>query len=198
MRLFRAHSMEHEFTLANGAKFKQKVGIDTVVKSTDGRFGVDQNHIQRFIQSLKAVEIEGRKFRTKYRIPMVTGAPQAENFLWTILGNKVSVSLSSRNCVLYEQNTLGPAKWEPKFFGEESSKKCKYNLLFRKQKKQAIDSIISNQQRSIGKSSRKLRPKKMFWCKSFIWRTLRRYGNSSTRWRCQKSTTRHIKQKKTQ
>lgn len=82
--------MEQEFTLANGAKFKQKVNIDTVVKVPARRFGVDQDHIQRFIQSLKDVEVEGRKFRTKYQIPMVSGAPQAENFLWTILGNKVS------------------------------------------------------------------------------------------------------------
>ena len=82
--------MEQEFELANGAKFKQKVFIDTEVKNPDLRFGVDQKHIQNFIQSLKEVEIEGRKFRTKYQIPMATGAPQAENFLWTILGNKVS------------------------------------------------------------------------------------------------------------
>ena len=83
--------MEHEFKLANGATFQQKVFIDTEVKSPDRRFGVDQNHIQKFIQSLKEVEIEGRKFRTKYQIPMATGAPEAENFLWTILGNKVSI-----------------------------------------------------------------------------------------------------------
>lgn len=87
---YRAHSLEHEFKLANGVTFRQKVYIDTEVKSPDRRFGVDQNHIQKFIQSLKEVEIEGRKFRTKYQIPMATGAPEAENFLWTILGNKVS------------------------------------------------------------------------------------------------------------
>ena len=32
------------------AKFMQKVDINTVVKTPAGRFGVDQNHIQRFIQ----------------------------------------------------------------------------------------------------------------------------------------------------
>ena len=92
--------MEQEFTLSNEAKFIQKVDINTVVKTPAGRFGVDQNHIQRFIQSLKEVEVEGRKFRTKYQIPMVTGAPQAETFLWTILGNKVSFELVTRACGL--------------------------------------------------------------------------------------------------
>ena len=53
------------------------------------RFGIDQDHIDNFKKKLMEVEIEGRKFRTKYQIPMADGAPQAENFLWTVLGNKV-------------------------------------------------------------------------------------------------------------
>ena len=81
---------QFEIKLSNGVKFNQEVKIDTTVTAPKRRFGIDQDHIDRFIKKILEVEIEGRKFRTKYQIPMVTGAPQAENFLWTILGNKVS------------------------------------------------------------------------------------------------------------
>ena len=74
-------------------KFQHRVVIDTDVSNKTTRFGICQEHIENFVQSLKNVEIEGRKVRTKYQIPMATGAPQAENFLWTILGNKVLLLL---------------------------------------------------------------------------------------------------------
>ena len=82
--------MEHEFTLANGARFKQLVSVNTKVDKPRKRFGIDQDHIDNFIQKILEVEVEGRRFRTKYQISMTTGSPQAENFLWTILSNKVS------------------------------------------------------------------------------------------------------------
>ena len=90
MFAFRRHSERHQFQMANGAKFEQLVHVNTTVAKEHMRFGIDQDHIDRFIQRMLTVEYEGRKFRTKYQIPMVTGSPQAENFLWTILGNKVS------------------------------------------------------------------------------------------------------------
>ena len=76
--------------MANGVDFTQEVSICTESKKSSQRFGIPQEHIQKFKDCLLEVEIEGRKFRTKYQISMATGSPQAENFLWTILGNKVS------------------------------------------------------------------------------------------------------------
>ena len=76
--------------LSNGAKFRQKVQINTAVSMPRKRFGIEQDHIDDFINRMLEIEVEGRRFRTKYQITMNTGAPKAENFLWTILGNKVS------------------------------------------------------------------------------------------------------------
>ena len=76
--------------LSNGAEFTQNVIVNTTVSQPEWRFGIDKGQIDKFIKSLMDVEIEGRKFRTKYQIKMASGAPQAENFLWTILGNKVT------------------------------------------------------------------------------------------------------------
>lgn len=63
--------------------------MNTEVEKPEERFGIAQSHIDKFIQTLLQWEVEGRRFRTKYQITMTSGAPQAENFLWTILGNKV-------------------------------------------------------------------------------------------------------------
>ena len=87
--IFRPQNREQEFVLSNGVKFTQEVKVNTVVSQQKMRFGIDKDQIDKFIQSLLDVEIEGRKFRTKHQIKMATGAPQAENFLWVILGNKV-------------------------------------------------------------------------------------------------------------
>ena len=67
----------------------QLVTINTEVTNQSTRFGIEQSHIDHFIAKIKELEMEGRKFRTKFQIPMTNGSPQAENFLWTILGNKV-------------------------------------------------------------------------------------------------------------
>ena len=90
---FRRSFQEVEFCISNEVTFKQHVTVNTVVAHPTKRFGIDQGHIQRFTQQLKKLEVQGRKFRTKYQIAMTSGAPQAENFLWTILGNKVSLDL---------------------------------------------------------------------------------------------------------
>ena len=89
MNLFRTQQKPYKFKLADGISFKQQVVINTHVQKAGKRFGIEQDHINRFIQQLLDLEIEGRRFRTKYQIEMLSGAPQAENFLWTILGNKV-------------------------------------------------------------------------------------------------------------
>lgn len=86
---FRAGMTEHEFGLSEGVKFKQQVQVYTQVEEPNKRFGIDQQHINGFIENVLRLEVEGRRFRTKYQIEMTSGAPQAENFLWTILGNKV-------------------------------------------------------------------------------------------------------------
>ena len=77
------------FHLSNGVTFSQLVLVNTVVAKPELRFGIDQQKIDQFIKRLLEVEVEGRAFRTKYHISMTTGAPQAENFMWVILGNKV-------------------------------------------------------------------------------------------------------------
>ena len=60
-----------------------------MIAKPEWRFGIEQQMIDRFINRLLSIEVEGRKFRTKYHISMTDGAPQAENFMWVILGNKV-------------------------------------------------------------------------------------------------------------
>lgn len=89
--LFRPSNREHTFVLSNGAEFTQKVIVNSTVSQPEWRFGIDKGQIDKFIENLMDVEVEGRKFRTKYQIKMASGPPQAENFLWTILGNKVTV-----------------------------------------------------------------------------------------------------------
>ena len=89
MNYFRKVEKTVNFNLGNGIQFEHTVAINTVVHSKVTRFGINQEHIDDFIDKLLKVEVEGRKIRTQYRIPMQSGAPQAENFLWTILGNKV-------------------------------------------------------------------------------------------------------------
>ena len=90
--MFRRYAQEHSFEFSNGVKFNQMVTVNTEVTKPTKRFGIDQHHVDGFIEQLLTVEINGRKFRTNYQIPMADGAPQAENFLWTILGNKVGAT----------------------------------------------------------------------------------------------------------
>lgn len=90
---FRKQSKLHKFELADGGSFQQQVKVNTQTEQPGKRFGIDQEHIHNFINNLLELEHEGRKFRTKYQIEMKSGAPQAENFLWTILGNKVGGNL---------------------------------------------------------------------------------------------------------
>ena len=52
------------------------------------RFGVDTDDVNNFVQDLLKMEIDGRKFRTKFVIPWGPASPLAENFLWTILTNR--------------------------------------------------------------------------------------------------------------
>ena len=85
----RKQTSTRQFELSNEVKFSQLVTITTEVTKPSARFGIEQAHIDNFIDQIKKLEIGGRKFRTKYQITMTNGSPQAENFLWTILGNKV-------------------------------------------------------------------------------------------------------------
>ena len=78
-----------EFNLSEQIKFEMMVGIDSSDRSKNLRFGIDLDQLNAFVKDLLEVEIEGRKFRTEYQITMESGAPQAENYMWTILGNKV-------------------------------------------------------------------------------------------------------------
>ena len=96
MKFFRNPPKMIEFQLSEQLKFDMMVGIETIERSQSLRFGVDMKKLDEFIQDLLQVEIEGRKFRTEYKINMDTASPQAENFLWTILGNKVRQSSKTR------------------------------------------------------------------------------------------------------
>ena len=51
-------------------------------------FGIFIDEVHNFIDDLLALEVDGRKFRTKYFVPWQNASPMAENFLWTILSNK--------------------------------------------------------------------------------------------------------------
>ena len=90
IQIFRKQTKEVKFELAEGVIFQQQVQIHTVVEKEEDRFGIKQMHIDNFITKLLQMEVDGRHVRTKYQIKMESGAPQAENFLWTILGNKVN------------------------------------------------------------------------------------------------------------
>ena len=87
--LFRQQTAECQFELKDGIIVQQEVKVHTKVTQVENRFGINQTHIDTFIAQLLQMEVDGRHFRTKYQIEMASGAPQAENFLWTILGNKV-------------------------------------------------------------------------------------------------------------
>ena len=89
IRCFSRKTKLVDFDLGNGIKFNQMVVINTISRPNAGRFGVQQTNINNFIDALLKMEVEGRRVRTQYKIPLNSGAPQAENFLWTILGNKV-------------------------------------------------------------------------------------------------------------
>ena len=54
------------------------------------RFGVQTTSIEEFKKNLCRYEVEGRKVRNFYRIEWKDAHPLAENYLWTILSNKVS------------------------------------------------------------------------------------------------------------
>ena len=54
------------------------------------RFGVSTAKIEEFKKNLCRYEVEGRRARTFYRIEWKNAHPLAENYLWTILSNKVS------------------------------------------------------------------------------------------------------------
>ena len=138
--------MEHEFILANGVRFDQMVSINTTVEDPRKRFGIEQDHIDEFIEEILKVEVEGRRFRTKYQILMKTGSPQAENFLWTILGNKVSLVKSNNINYLIRKITNRMLLFR----------------LFRKPRRLDNVFIISNLQHFIGRSSQNWRPKKEF------------------------------------
>lgn len=136
--IFRKKVENVGFVMANGVNFDQEVFICTEVQEPAKRFGIRQEHIQKFKNDLMKVEVEGRKFRTKYQIPMATGSPQAENFLWTILGNKVSLISNSYTIIkIYKK---------PLFLKL---------LMLRKLKKRANDFDTSNQQHSTGRSSQR-------------------------------------------
>ena len=59
----------------------------------EDRFGVSTDQIEQFKRNMCRYEVEGRKVRNFYRIEWKTAHPLAENYLWTILSNKV-------NCLL--------------------------------------------------------------------------------------------------
>ena len=52
------------------------------------RFGICVDDVNNFVNDLLALEIDGRKFRTKYLISWDSVAPLADNFAWTILANR--------------------------------------------------------------------------------------------------------------
>ena len=176
--LSRRQTSNRQFEIGKGVKFSQLVTITTDVTKQNARFGIEQSHIDRFIDKVKELEIGGRKFRTKYQITMTNGSPQAENFLWTILGNKVCK--------------------KTKFCLKGLKISLLIHVFFRKPKRQAIDFGISNRQHCIGRSSLKWRPRWEYWIKLLKWLIPKPCGNWSTRWRLQRFLNRRIKQKKIQ
>ena len=61
----------------------------------DMMFGIDKKDINNFVNDLLALEVNGRKFRTKYLIPYQNASPWASNFMWTILSNKERKEVTS-------------------------------------------------------------------------------------------------------
>ena len=51
-------------------------------------FGIFVDDVNNFVEDLLALEVDGRKFRTKFFIPWQSASPLAESFLWNILANK--------------------------------------------------------------------------------------------------------------
>ena len=79
------------------------VTINTIVRPGFGRFGVHKDHIRQFTDALLNMEVEGRKVRTRYVISAESAEPQAENFMWTILGNKVRNRCKAKSVCLFSK-----------------------------------------------------------------------------------------------
>ena len=91
---FRTQKKPIDFDLGDNISVTQMVTINTIVRPGFGRFGVHRDHIRRFTEALFNMEVDGKKVRTRYVISAVSAEPQAENFMWTILGNKVRSIMS--------------------------------------------------------------------------------------------------------
>ena len=90
-KLFREKSEKKLFSLYEEGKraFEAEVSILANHPPAPGqRFGLFEQDIQTFVDDLLALEIDGRKFRTKYLIPWMSASALAENFMWTILANR--------------------------------------------------------------------------------------------------------------
>ena len=73
----------------NGKKFSTEVNLlAKTPPAENNRFGVCKDDVENFVQDLLTLQVDGKKFRTKYLIAWESASSLAENFIWTVLGNK--------------------------------------------------------------------------------------------------------------
>ena len=59
------------------------------------KFGVDTDDIDNFVKDILALEIDGKKFRTKYVIPWRSSSPLTESYVWWNLANRERKELTN-------------------------------------------------------------------------------------------------------
>ena len=59
--------------------------------SEEDRFGVSLIEVKKFRDNLCKLEIEGIRARSHYTVEWKSANPAAENYIWTILANKVRI-----------------------------------------------------------------------------------------------------------
>lgn len=92
-----------------GSQLKLVCPVSTLACSptSEVRFGVLTSKIQEFKKNLCRYEVEGRRVRSFYRIEWKDAHPLAENYLWTILSNKVISLVFSQKMKHYFVNNSG-------------------------------------------------------------------------------------------
>ena len=89
--MFRTSSRPLEVKLygENGKKFTIDVSLLAKTPSAPAnRFGVNRDDVENFVNDILALQVDGKKFRTKYLIAWENASSLAETFLWTVMANK--------------------------------------------------------------------------------------------------------------
>ena len=106
LHIFRNVSKEVDIKLygENGKTFKMNVSLlAKTPPPPNQKFGVFKEDVDNFVEDILKLQVDGRKFRTKFLISSNSASHLAENFLWTVLSNKERKDLT--NTMTYAKPT---------------------------------------------------------------------------------------------